>query len=167
MISNAQLAFTLAYQLPGIALGILLGVFARHPLVYALVTFPGTLIHELQHFVVGLVLNARPASFTLIPSKTPDGSGWTLGSVGFYNIRWYNAFFVSMAPLITPIVLSAMFTPNVNGWNIRTEDLTYWAWAGPIYAGCIPSGVDFRMSLKSWPLFAMGLLIAGQRYQLY
>ena len=32
----------------------------------ALVNIPGTLLHEIMHFVVGLVLNAHPCNFTAV-----------------------------------------------------------------------------------------------------
>ena len=48
----------------------------------ALVNIPGTLLHELMHFVVGLVLNAQPSNFCLFPKKNSSG-GYVMGSVGF------------------------------------------------------------------------------------
>lgn len=31
----------------------------------ALVNIPGTILHEMMHYIVGLVLNARPCNFTI------------------------------------------------------------------------------------------------------
>ena len=47
----------------------------------ALVNIPGTLLHEFMHFIVGLVLNAQPSNFCLVPRKNLNG-GYVMGSVG-------------------------------------------------------------------------------------
>ena len=62
----------------------------------ALVNIPGTLLHELMHFLVGGFLNAQPCNFTLLPHRSVDGY-YVMGSVGFRNITFYNAvtFFLS------------------------------------------------------------------------
>ena len=50
--------------------------------ISALINIPGTILHESMHFIVGLLLNAYPTSFDLIPRK--DGFGnYVMGSVGF------------------------------------------------------------------------------------
>ena len=33
----------------------------------ALVNIPGTVLHEAMHYLVGMILNARPCNFTLLP----------------------------------------------------------------------------------------------------
>lgn len=35
----------------------------------ALVNIPGTFLHELMHFLVGALFNAKPCNFTLFPKK--------------------------------------------------------------------------------------------------
>ena len=67
--------------------------------VSALVNIPGTLLHELMHFLVGLFLNAKPCNFSLVP-KRGEGGGYVMGSVGFTNITFYNAIPAAMAPLL-------------------------------------------------------------------
>lgn len=66
----------------------------------ALVNIPGTLLHEIMHFVVGLVLNAHPCNFTVFPKKNVYTGDYVMGSVGFRNITFYNAVPSSMAPLL-------------------------------------------------------------------
>lgn len=34
-----------------------------------LINLPGTVLHECAHFVVGILLNAKPVSFSLFPKK--------------------------------------------------------------------------------------------------
>lgn len=46
---------------------------------FSLFSFPGTVAHELSHWLVAFVLGARPSFPRLIPKR--EGGGWTLGSV--------------------------------------------------------------------------------------
>ena len=39
----------------------------------ALVNIPGTFLHELMHYLVGSLLNARPVNFTIFPQRNLDG----------------------------------------------------------------------------------------------
>src|SRR6266568_7257714 len=64
----------------------------------ALLSLPGTIAHELTHFVVGLLLLAKPRGFSIWP--TAEGSTWRLGAVSFGNIGLLNGGFVALAPLL-------------------------------------------------------------------
>ncbi len=57
----------------------------------ALLALPGTIAHELAHFVVGLLLLARPRGFSVWPRA--QGHTWRLGSVSFGNIGLLNGAF--------------------------------------------------------------------------
>ena len=69
----------------------------------ALVNIPGTILHEMMHYIVGLVLNAHPCNFTIFPRKSPDGY-YVMGSVGFRNVTFYNAIPSAMAPLLLLVI---------------------------------------------------------------
>lgn len=85
----------LAILLAGCAL---LLALRRWPLGYALLAWPGTLAHELLHYIAGLLTGARPVSISLLPRRQQDGH-WELGSVGFARLRWWNSVPVGLAPL--------------------------------------------------------------------
>ena len=70
----------------------------RWPRLYALSIWPGTVAHELLHFVAGLLMGAKPVSMSVIPRRKPEG-GWVLGSVMFARLRWWNSVPVGLAPL--------------------------------------------------------------------
>lgn len=140
--------FAVAYQVPSIFVGLLIKALLPHPLLRALFVLPGTLVHELLHFCVGAVSNAKPVSFSLVPRKTPAGQ-WVLGSVGFTNIRWYNAVLVGFAPLLAPLI-ALVFVPAQGYWSVSKVDLQYWAITGSIFGMCLPSGVDFQLATRSW-----------------
>ena len=83
-----------------ITLALLIAVLwlRRWPLVYACSILPGTIAHELLHFLAGWVTGAKPISLSIIPRPKADG-GWVLGSVVFTNLRWWNSPLVGLAPL--------------------------------------------------------------------
>jgi len=64
----------------------------------ALLALPGTIAHELSHLVVGFVLLAEPAGFSVWPKSSRHS--WTLGSVTFRRINLFNGAAVSLAPLL-------------------------------------------------------------------
>lgn len=130
--------------IPVIVVLFIIGYFRSKQLFWVLV-WPGTVVHELLHFVVGLVLLAKPCTFSVLP-KPPTENGQVLGGVEFLNITWWNAFPISIAPMLgIPIAIIAMselpFTPTITGfigaWVIAS--ILEMAW---------PSDVDFESAFK-------------------
>lgn len=146
-MTKQQLIFSLIYQTPAIAIGLALSALIPSPPVRAIFVLPGTLIHELLHFGVGLILNAKPVSFSIWPRKSGP-STWTMGSVGFANVRWYNGAAVGLAPLIAPAA-ATWFAPDATNWQIDLGDLKYWVSAAPLFSMCLPSWADFKTCLAS------------------
>ena len=77
------------------------------PFWQILVRLPGTLLHELAHFLVALITGGSPAGFTIIPRRTvgvtEDGSPrrvWVLGAVIITNPSILAAFPSGCAPLL-------------------------------------------------------------------
>ena len=116
----------------------------------SLLALPGTFCHELCHWVVGKVLNGQPVHFTVIPRR--EGRGYVLGSVGFVNLRWYNAFFVGMAPLLLLPAAYLLFL-----WRLGARPVLGWPEAAMVFLlaslvfGAIPSVQDLRIAGR-WPL---------------
>jgi len=110
-------------------------------------TFPGTIIHEFLHFLLGILFLAQPASFSLFPKR--EDNGWTLGSVEFYNINSFNAIPIAMAPLLAPILLLISF-PYIYEYISMQENsilltTTYGFVLISILSECIPSSQDFKV----------------------
>ena len=101
----------------------------------ALVNIPGTFLHELMHYLVGSLLNARPVNFTIFPQRNLDGD-YVMGSVGFSNITFYNAVPSAMAPTFFNYILYVL---------LQTI----------IIENAIPSGADFKVA----GMFLRGLLL--------
>jgi hypothetical protein len=125
----------------------------------SLLALPGTVCHELCHWVVGKLLNGRPVHFTVIPRR--EGRGFILGSVVLANLRWYNAFFIGLAPLLMLPVAYGLFL-----WRLGAKPTIGWPEAAMVFFlanlvfGAIPSWQDLRITARSpigWLLLAGGL----------
>lgn len=150
-MAKETLLFAILYQVAPLSLGLALKVLIPHPAIRAIFVLPGTFVHELLHLVVGLILNGKPVSISLWPRRVGHGQ-WILGAVGFANVRWYNAVFIALAPLLA-LGAALLLTPSPSGWVPQGSDLQRWLIATPILAMCIPSTTDFKLALKSWPIF--------------
>lgn len=117
----------------------------RSMFLCALINLPGTILHEMMHFLVGLILNAKPCNFTILPRKSDNG--YVMGSVGFTNITFYNAIPSSMAPLLLlPIgfYLNRYFLPNMN--PTFTNYILYVLLQTIVIENALPSSADFKVA---------------------
>jgi len=116
----------------------------------ALINIPGTFLHEISHFLIGLFLNAHPTRFDLFPKKR-DGC-YVMGSVGFRNIQFYNAVPSALAPMLL-LVVGYCF----NNWffsNIQINYINYILYIllqTIIIENAVPSSQDFKVAF-SYPL---------------
>ena len=123
----------------------------------ALINIPGTVLHELMHFLVGLFTNARPYNFSLFPKKADNG-GYVMGSVGFSNITYYNAVPSALAPLLLlPIgfYINRYGLPMINPTFINY--ILYILLQTIIIENAIPSSTDFRVAR----LYFSGMVLYG------
>lgn len=113
--------------------------------ICALWNLSGVLLHELAHLLVGLLLRAEPAGFSILPRR--DNNCWRLGSVRFSRITAWNAVPVALAPLglggVAYLVASFWFSwfeptlTNTLGLYASVFILTY---------NAIPSGQDLAVA---------------------
>jgi hypothetical protein len=123
--------------------------------LYALVALPGTLMHELAHFVVALLLRAQPEFPSLVPTRVQGG--WRMGSVAF------RAGPVRAAPIaLAPLLL----LPLAWWWTVAIMPRADWpllaaaAWiAGALLSACLPSPTDLRLARPA--LLGIGGLAAA------
>jgi len=120
----------------------------------ALLAFPGTAAHEFAHFIVGLILWAKPQHFTVWPRRS--GNSWIFGSVSFRGINLLNAAFVAMAPLLLlPLAWLCLIHITTMFWI--SDRLGWWFFSGYLTAsflfGCIPSSQDFKVGGSSLMLY--------------
>lgn len=80
----------------------------------------GTFLHELAHYLMAIVLNAKPSSFSLLPKRTING--WILGHVEVQNPTWYNLLPIGFAPL--SLFVGAFYA---NAWYSSIPEHTIWS----------------------------------------
>lgn len=122
----------------------------RSGYLIALISLAATVLHEACHLLVGLLLNAKPQSVTLLPKR--QGRHWVLGAVAFANLSLWNSAFVALAPLaMLPLgawAFQAWMVPA-----LAAGDYVSWGLAGYIVACCVfgglPSGTDIRIGAVS------------------
>src|ERR1700675_4119938 len=122
----------------------------------ALLSLPGTIAHELAHFVVGALLLAKPRGLSIWPRAL--GHTWRLGSVSFGNIGLLNGAFVALAPLLLlPIawlcvvhVLLPLWSDSLWGWWFLAGYLT----ATSLFAA-LRSFQDIKLGARSLLLYAV------------
>jgi hypothetical protein len=116
-------------------------------IVYSLFVLPFTIIHELLHFIVGFAVNARPYSFSIIPDFNKDEI--VLGSVSCSNIRWYNGFFVGLAPLLIVPIFYYVFTNTSD----QISKIVLLIISVPLLRAAIPSKQDIKVSMESISIY--------------
>lgn len=135
--------------------------------LFSIVILPGTFFHELCHLCVGGVFGGKPRNFTILPRR--EGRAYVMGSVTFAQVRWYNAFFMGMAPLL---LLPAAY--GLLSWRLQGGPTPGWVevlWlyliANLVYAS-LPSWQDLRVAARSpigWLLLASAAGYGWYRYQ--
>ena len=134
--------------------------------LFSLLVLPGTLCHELCHWMVGKLLNGCPVRFTVFPKRAEQGL--VLGAVAFSNLRWYNAFFIGVAPLLLLAAAYGLFL-----WRLGGHPVLGWQEAGAVFFlanllfGAVPSWQDLRVAARSpigWLLLAGALVYGWMRF---
>jgi len=123
-------------------------VVANNTFLLWLFFLPATIIHELLHFLVGLILFAKPKGFSLIPKKTE--SGYTLGEVRFVNLNFINTIPTALAPAIMFI---ALYYVDYFYFSYVKKEFLYLILLVYInniaMYSAIPSGQDFKVAFSN------------------
>lgn len=92
-------------------------------ILYALILFPGVLLHELSHWFTALLLGVRTGAISLIPKPGRDGS-IQLGYVEYYrgsNLGPIRESFIGGAPLIAGTTAILLIAFHIFGFgNLAT-----------------------------------------------
>lgn len=101
-------------HLHGLSL-LLTGKPERAIYLYAIILFPGVLLHELSHWVTATLLGVRTGSLSLLPRRAPDGN-LQLGYVEYYRSKTLDPLRESLiggAPLIVGTIVILLISFNV------------------------------------------------------
>ena len=146
--------------------------------LYAIILFPGVLLHEISHWLAANLLGVRTGSFSVLPKSKADGS-IQLGYVEYYksaSVGPIRESLIGSAPLITgtaAVLLIAFQVFDVTSLALAaesgdieslsqalttlfaTDDFLIWLYL--IFAisnAMMPSSSD----RKAWPAFALIML---------
>jgi hypothetical protein len=130
-------------------------IYNKSYFLYIIINLPGTLLHELMHFIIGLISLARPTNFSIIP-KRKDGY-ITFGYVGFNNIRWYNAFPTGMAPLLIIPFIPYLFNLYFTEIALMKGSINAYIYSGilgyifySLFLSIKPSKPDFQIAFSNF-----------------
>lgn len=144
----------LALWFGAIGAGVLLtqqtGLFVRFFL-----GLPGTLAHELAHFMVAFFLRANPRSLRLFPTRDEQGN-YTLGSV-LFEARSFSAGWVALAPLYVLPVLMGLLLHWARAQTYLIQVLCGYVLAC-LAVSALPSSADWRIA-RQYPLGTLLLLV--------
>lgn len=121
--------------------------FRRYAAVYIALIAPGTLLHELMHWVVALITNGQPSLPSIWPKRTRDG--WMLGHVDFANPRWYNTALIALAPLLLLPLVIGIYVHSLP--QVPLANIWHWIFLYVLIAAAmstLPSRVDLRLAWK-------------------
>ncbi len=152
----------LFYLAPSLCLAAAIWVLSQRYVVFTLLQLPGTLCHELAHFLAGLLTFARPVSLSIIPRR--EGNRYRLGEVKLANARWYNSALTALAPLGLALIPWWIAVLRTRGdWHFTPLDAGLAFLLAPQFLACWPSLTDWKLAMRSWPL----VLIAAACWYFY
>lgn len=145
-------------------------VASRNIISCWLFNIPGTVLHELAHFVIAFVSNGRPCGFSILPKKQVVNGNkyYQLGSVKIANASWYNSFFIAFAPLLLwiPIILLNKFFFFYLEDNLLNNILFVYLLIVLIDSS-IPSRADFKQAYEGSKHILFAMIIVVFSYLLY
>lgn len=144
-LSAPDLAFVLLVMVANL----LVARFGMWP--YSLITFPGTLAHELGHWFIAKLFWARPTLPSIWPRR--HGDIWVMGSVQFAPTI-INAIPVALAPLLL-LPLGLVFAARVMHPAYGLDYVTYGWIAGNMLFACLPSGQDWKVAAPALIVLSM------------
>ena len=94
----------LVFELSGVSL-LLFGTPRPGVVVYSILVLPGTIVHELSHWVVAEVLQVRTGEIVIFPETSDGKEDQRLGSVATEQTDPVRGFLIGIAPFFTGLGL--------------------------------------------------------------
>lgn len=150
----------LVYELSGTSL-LVFGSTRPGINFYSFVFLPGTIIHELSHWIVAEILQVRTGAITIFPdlqSEEDETGHQRLGSVETARSDPFRGFLIGLAPFISGLaILAVLGMLLANGWNTYI----WWQVALLIY-GIMVIGNSMMISesdRRTWPFIVIFFLL--------
>jgi hypothetical protein len=75
-----------------------------------------------------------------------------MGAATFSNVRWYNAVFTALAPVVILVIPIAYADWRVRHWGgVTWGDAAMMFLLAPQFLCFWPSTTDWKLALRSWP----------------
>lgn len=149
----------LVYEISGTSL-LLFGSTKPGITAYSIIFFPGTVIHELSHWIVAEILQVRTGEITLLPDLGPGGDSATrrLGSVATQKSDPFRGFLIGVAPFFTGMIILLVLGQLLqSGWNTFA-----WGYLALIIYGIVVVGNSMMISKedrRTWPIILILLIL--------
>lgn len=137
---------------------LLLGKTIYGEWLYSIIFLPGTILHEISHFLMAELLGVRTGTIEILPNfseKTPDHRA-RLGSVETVQTDPIRSFLIGIAPFITGIA-----TLWILATLLSKSTLSSWYLAAVVYAIAVvgSSMLLSREDRRNWPFILVLLII--------
>lgn len=164
VICIAAMRRRLVYELQAASLLL----FRNHKIgiaLYAILFWPGTILHELSHWLMAEILRVRTGKIEIIPDlETIESGEQRLGSVATAETDPFRSFLIGFAPFFTGVGALVGLGYALNElWSVGQ-----WWQIGLVVYGVITVGnsmIVSRADRRNWPLIA--ILFALIVYLLY
>ena len=153
----ATLRQRLVYEFSGMSL-LLFGRTRPGVLFYSIIFLPGTIIHELSHWIVAEILQVKTGDITIFPDSQTDQSNQRLGSVATVRTDPFRGFLIGLAPFITGIGILAILGRLLQlGWG----NYAWWQLALIIYGIMVISNsmMISKEDRRTWPFIIVTLIL--------
>lgn len=154
----------LVFELSALSL-LLFGSSRPGVLLYSLLVLPGTVIHELSHWLVAEILQVRTGDIEILPELKEQGGEQRLGHVMTAHADPFRSFLIGAAPFVTGVgLLVATGYLLSRLWAVQAP---WWQLALAGY-GAMVLGNSMLISAsdrRSWPIVI--LLVCGLSFALY
>lgn len=120
--------------------------------IYSLLVLPGTIIHELSHWIVAELLLVRTGKITIFPEES------RLGSISTAKSDPFRGFLIGLAPFITGLIILLILGQLFSlGWG----SYVWWQLVLIIY-GIVVMGNSMMISesdRRTWPIIIVFCLL--------
>ncbi len=147
----------LVYETSGTSL-LMFGSTKPGIVFYSLIFLPGTILHELSHWIVAEILQVRTGEITILPDFEGKGESQRLGSVATARSDPFRGFLIGVAPFISGLLSLIILGRLLEiGWGVYA----FWQITLLIY-GIMVIGNSMMISKedrRTWPFIVVFLTL--------
>ena len=148
----------LVFELSGTSL-LLFGTSRPGIIFYSILVLPGTVIHELSHWLIAEILQVRTGEIVILPELASEGKEERLGSVQTERTDPLRGFLIGIAPFLTGLLILVTLGRLFSiGW------FEHWAWwqLTLIVYGIVVMGDSMlisRSDRRTWPIIIVFIIL--------